>query len=322
MTTFSLQSFRKSGSVRFLGAMLRSASSISTPPLANQIVVSSDRPPRLVVDSSVSGVTSNTCLSNEEFQSSTRASACRSVVTREMSSTRVGRVKDPVSKTHRRIRIRLQDQDLQCFQTLVCLCLLGFRLMSHCSTALPPGRCWSRRLLYSVPFHAVFRTDNLPSQSAAQKRLSLAGQKTRPKNQIHWNPQHGQDDQDRQVEQTSAVKRPEGYQRRFRHYVRHYDGRATDGASAGQADRPGGSSRSRTHGTKVEGTDWYICKLRLGKRACLFLAPRKPWSASSYFLLVLLLVIPWIWFESSHVAPGDSAVLFSESLERNPDVLK
>ncbi|CAE7247983.1 unnamed protein product, partial [Symbiodinium pilosum] len=53
------------------------------------VVVSPDRPPRLVVDSSVSEVTSNTCLPNKE---------------------KLAALVLDVSKAHRRIRIRPQDQ--------------------------------------------------------------------------------------------------------------------------------------------------------------------------------------------------------------------
>ena len=78
------------------------------------VVVSPDRPPRLVVDSSVSGVTSNTCLPNQAPNPT--LSNVRKCLPLCPSNDKLAALVFDVSKAHRRIRIRPQDQGLLCFR--------------------------------------------------------------------------------------------------------------------------------------------------------------------------------------------------------------
>ena len=78
------------------------------------VVVSTDRPPRLVVDSSVSGVTSNTRLPNKAPNPSL-SDVRRCLPLCPANESLAGLVLD-VSKAHRRVRIRPQDQGLLCFR--------------------------------------------------------------------------------------------------------------------------------------------------------------------------------------------------------------
>ena len=78
------------------------------------VVVSPDRPPRLVVDSSVSGVTSNTCLPNKA--PNPNLSDVRKCLPFCPSHDKLAALVLDVSKAHRRIRIRPQDQGLLCFR--------------------------------------------------------------------------------------------------------------------------------------------------------------------------------------------------------------
>ena len=78
------------------------------------VVVSPDRPPRLVVDSSISGVTSNTSLPNKAPNPNlTDVRRCLPFCPARQQL--VALVLD-VSKAHRRIRIRPEDQGLLCFR--------------------------------------------------------------------------------------------------------------------------------------------------------------------------------------------------------------
>ena len=78
------------------------------------VVVSLDRPPRLVVDSSVSGVTSNTCLPNKA--PNPNLSDVRKCLPFCPSQEKLAALVLDVSKAHRRIRIHPQDQGLLCFR--------------------------------------------------------------------------------------------------------------------------------------------------------------------------------------------------------------
>ena len=78
------------------------------------VVVSPDRPPRLVVDSSVSGVTSNTCLPNKA--PNPNLSDVRKCLPFCPSHEKLAALVLDVSKAHRRIRVRTQDQGLLCFR--------------------------------------------------------------------------------------------------------------------------------------------------------------------------------------------------------------
>ena len=78
------------------------------------VVVSSDRPPRLVVDSSVSGVTSNTHLPNKAPNPSL-ADVRKCLPLCPANESLAALVLD-VSKAHRRVRIRPEDQGLLCFR--------------------------------------------------------------------------------------------------------------------------------------------------------------------------------------------------------------
>ena len=78
------------------------------------VVVTPDRPPRLAVDSSVSGVTSNTRLPNKAPNPSlSDVRKCMPLC--PANESLAGLVLD-VSKAHRRVRIRSQDQGLLCFR--------------------------------------------------------------------------------------------------------------------------------------------------------------------------------------------------------------
>ena len=78
------------------------------------VVVSPDRPPRLVVDSSVSGVTSNTRLPNKAPNPSL-ADVRKCLPLCPANESLAALVLD-VSKAHRRVRIRPADQGLLCFR--------------------------------------------------------------------------------------------------------------------------------------------------------------------------------------------------------------
>ena len=78
------------------------------------VVVSPDRPPRLVVDSSISGVTSNTFLPNKA--PNPNLSDVRHCLPFCPSREKLAALVLDVSKAHRRIRIRPQDQGLLCFR--------------------------------------------------------------------------------------------------------------------------------------------------------------------------------------------------------------
>ena len=78
------------------------------------VVVSPDRPPRLVVDSSISGVTSNTALPNKA--PNPNLSDVRRCLPFCPSHQQLVALVLDVSKAHRRIRIRPQDQGLLCFR--------------------------------------------------------------------------------------------------------------------------------------------------------------------------------------------------------------
>ena len=78
------------------------------------VVVAADRPPRLVVDSSVSGVTSNTHLPNKAPNPSL-SDVRKCLPLCPANESLAGLVLD-VSKAHRRVRIRPQDQGLLCFR--------------------------------------------------------------------------------------------------------------------------------------------------------------------------------------------------------------
>ena len=115
LLTVCLQpSSRKAGSVRSLEAMLNlhAASQIVVGKLG--VVVSPDRPPRLVVDSSVSGVTSNTHLPNKAPNPSL-ADVRKCLPLCPANESLAALVLD-VSKAHRRVRISLEDQGLLCFR--------------------------------------------------------------------------------------------------------------------------------------------------------------------------------------------------------------
>ena len=89
------------------------------------VVVSPDRPPRLVVDSSISGVTSNTALPNKA--PNPNLSDVRRCLPFCPSHQQLVALVLDVSKAHRRIRIRPQDQGLLCFRSLHC-CSVHLRL--------------------------------------------------------------------------------------------------------------------------------------------------------------------------------------------------
>ena len=78
------------------------------------VVVSPDRPPRLVVDSSISGFTSNTALPNKA--PNPNLSDVRRCLPFCPSHQQLVALVLDVSKAHRRIRIRPQDQGLLCFR--------------------------------------------------------------------------------------------------------------------------------------------------------------------------------------------------------------
>ena len=78
------------------------------------VVVSPDRPPRLVVDSSVSGVTSNTRLPNKAPNPSL-ADVRKCLPLCPANESLAALVLD-VSKAHRRVCIRPADQGLLCFR--------------------------------------------------------------------------------------------------------------------------------------------------------------------------------------------------------------
>ena len=77
------------------------------------LVKAQDRPPRLVVDSSISGVTANTTLPNPSANP-TLSSLRHCLPTRLSRDTLTALVLD-VSKAHRRIKIAPSDQGLLCF---------------------------------------------------------------------------------------------------------------------------------------------------------------------------------------------------------------
>ena len=78
------------------------------------VVVSPDRPPRLVVDGSVSGVTSNTHLPNKAPNPSL-ADVRKCLPLCPANESLAALVLD-VSKAHRRVRIKPEDQGLLCFR--------------------------------------------------------------------------------------------------------------------------------------------------------------------------------------------------------------
>ena len=78
------------------------------------VVISPDRPPRLVVDSSVSGLTSNTHLPNKAPNPSL-ADVRKCLPLCPANESLAALVLD-VSKAHRRVRIRPADQGLLCFR--------------------------------------------------------------------------------------------------------------------------------------------------------------------------------------------------------------
>ena len=78
------------------------------------VVVSPDRPPRLVVDSSVSGVTSNTHLPNKAPNPSL-ADVRKCLPLCPANESLAALVLD-FSKAHRRVRIKPEDQGLLCFR--------------------------------------------------------------------------------------------------------------------------------------------------------------------------------------------------------------
>ena len=84
------------------------------------VVISSDRPPRLVVDSSISGVTGHTRLPNES-PNPTLADV-RQCLPLSPSREKLTALVLDVSKAHRRIRIRPSDQGLLCFRHRNVLC--------------------------------------------------------------------------------------------------------------------------------------------------------------------------------------------------------
>ena len=78
------------------------------------VVIDPDRPPRLVVDSSISGVTCHTCLPNKS-PNPTLADV-RQCLPLFPARERLTALVLDVSKAHRRIKIRPQDQGLLCFR--------------------------------------------------------------------------------------------------------------------------------------------------------------------------------------------------------------
>ena len=78
------------------------------------VVISSDRPPRLVVDSSVSGVTCHTKLPNKSPNPT--LSDVRQCLPLSPAREDLTALVLDVSKAHRRIRIRPEDQGLLCFR--------------------------------------------------------------------------------------------------------------------------------------------------------------------------------------------------------------
>ena len=108
--TFLPKSLTRAGSARFREVTPSSSRYRHTAVGKLGVVVSPDRPPRLVVDSSVSGVTSNTHLPNKAPNPSL-ADVRKCLPLCPANESLAALVLD-VSKAHRRVRIRPADQGL------------------------------------------------------------------------------------------------------------------------------------------------------------------------------------------------------------------